>query len=82
MNTGAGSWKRPGSGRASCGRRNPPGKLAEQVGGGLQIEATRKQLLLEQRSLGDLVKLELEVLRAQIPKLLKVRAARERQQSN
>ncbi len=79
-------WRRllEATGQWSSQLRTPesPRELADQVGGGLQIEATRKQLLLEQRSLGDLVKLELEVLRAQIPKLLKVRAARERQQSN
>ena len=59
-----------------------PRDLAETVGAGIQIEASRRQLLLEQRTLGDLVNLELEVLRTQIPKLLKARAARERQRSN
>ncbi len=59
-----------------------PRDMAETVGAGVQIDASRRQLLLEQRTLGDLVKLELEVLRTQIPKLLKARAAREQQRSN
>lgn len=59
-----------------------PRDLAETVGAGVQIDASRRQLLLEQRTLGDLVKLELEVLRTQIPKLLKARAAREQRRTN
>ena len=72
------------TGQWSSDMRMPdtPEELAKFVGAGLQIEAAQRQLLLEQQSLGGLVKLELEIVRAQIPKLMKVRAARERRRSN
>ncbi len=72
------------TGQWSCRRTLPdsPKDLAETVGARVQIDASRRQLLLEQRTLGDLVRLELDVLRTQIPKLVKARTAREQRRSN
>lgn len=56
--------------------------LAEFVAAGLQIGNHRRQLLLEQRSLADLIRLEITIVGEELPGLQRVRAAREQRHAN
>ena len=59
-----------------------PEELVELIASELQIDTVQRQHLLEQRSIGVVIELELTMLRAHIPKLIRVRTARDRRRNN
>ena len=59
-----------------------PDKLVEFIASQLQMDTVQKQHLLEQRSIRAVIKLELTTLQMHIPKLIRVRTARDQRRNN
>lgn len=59
-----------------------PEALVEFIASQLQIDTVQKQRLLEEKSLGAVIKLQLTTLQMHIPKLIRARTARDQRSNN
>ena len=59
-----------------------PEALVEFIASQLQIDTVQKQRLLEEKSLGAVIKLQLTTLQMHIPKLIRARTARDLRSNN